>query len=214
MAGEDAQNASDSEPEAPLVQLPADILADPTATGSMSDEPPEDWGAGQGNVFEPDVVSMTSQMDPVAAARASLLEDAARARAVLGGSAPTPQPATPHPVQSVNPRGNRAPDIRQALARAASLPNTTKYRSRVVIGAAWQFDGQLHLAPDWVDRNWAAWDDGPAVEIPNAGLVHKAEWLVVQNVLADDGSLAYEEIKIYPDATFRALFMPEPLNAA
>lgn len=195
----------------PLVQLPPAAYDDLRAPqGAFSDDPPEGWGTGQGNVAAPDPV--TSQLDPVAAARQSLLEDAARAR---GGNAPPPEPTT----AVAAPRaGNRAPDIRRALALAAALPNTTKWRSRVTIGAAWQYDGRLHLAPDWVDRNWAAWDDGPAIEVPDVGLVRKGQWIVVQQVENEDGTLAHEDLKVYDDTTFRSLFMAdgeqETANAA
>jgi hypothetical protein len=191
----------------PFVRLPAEAFSDLVAapTASFSDEPPEGWGTGQGNVQVQDYASSQS-LDPVAAARASLLEDAARA---TGGSA-VHAPTTPVPV---TPRGSRAPDIRMALARAAALPNSTRYRSRVTVGAAWQYDGQLHLAPDWVSREWAAYDNGPAIEVPEVGLVRKGQWIVSQDVLGDDGTVAFSEIKVYPDDVFRSLFMLESPHA-
>lgn len=212
-------SAEDLPPE-PLVRMPAEAFSDLTVPqGAFSDEPPPGWGqgygnvngpisnadreavgTGEGNVNAPDPSPEPS--DPVSQARASLLADAARA---AGGNAPQPKPAP----QVISRAGNRAPDIRQALARAAQLPDSTKWRSRVTIGSAWQFDGQLHLAPDWVDRNWAAWEDGPALNVPDVGIVKKDQWIVVQQVLDDHGGLAYEEIKVYPDGTFRSLFMPE-----
>jgi len=179
---------------APLVKLPADAYADLVApTGTFSDDPPPGW------VDEP---ASSQDLDPVAAARASLLEDAARA---LGGDAAPPAPATAVPVTR---RGSRAPDIRQALARAAASSEATRYRSRVTIGAAWQYDGRLHSAPLWIDRNWLAYDEGPALSIPDVGLVRKDQWLVMQDVLNDDESVAFSELKIYDDGVFRSLFMP------
>ena len=136
----------------------------------------------------------------MASARASLRADAARA---LGGEA-TPPPTTSVPVTS---RGSRAPDIRQALARAAASPNATKYRSRVTIGAAYQYDGRLHQAPDWVDRNWAAYDEGPAINVPDIGIVRAGQWIVTQEVLDDEGRVSFTELKVYDDGVFKSLFM-------
>lgn len=191
----------------PLVRLPPEAFDDLrlSPAAAFSDDPPEGWGSGQGNVLTPDPVQAV--LDPVAEARRSLLEDAARA----SGGAPAPAPTTP---VAVTRRGSSAPDIRQALARAAARPNTTQYRSRVTVGSAWQYDGALHTAPDWVDRNWAAYEDGPAINVPDIGIVKKNQWIVVQQVLDDHGVVDFTELKVYDDAVFRSLFMPvEPVNA-
>ena len=167
---------------------------------SFSDDPPEGWGTGQGNVLAEDPLS--SQADPVAAARASLLEDAARA----SGMAPAAGIETPQPITQ---RGSRVPEIRQALARAATLPDAARYRSRITVGAAYRYDGKLHQAPDYIDRNWAAWDDGPAISVPDVGIVRQGQWIVIQKVLNDQGTVDYEELKVYDDQVFRSLFMVE-----
>lgn len=191
----------DAAEEGPLVRLPSEVFETPQIPqGAFSDDPPEGWGSGEGNVADPDPV--TSQLDPVAEARRSLLEDAARA---AGGGA---QPVPPSTTQPVTSRGSRVPEIRQALARAAAHA-TVRYRSRVTIGAAYQYDGQLHLAPDFIDRNWAAWEDGPAINVPDVGIVKKGQWIVIQRVLDDRGETDFEEIKVYDDGVFRSLFMVE-----
>lgn len=191
-------------PEAPepLITLPAAAYDDLRAVqGAFSDDPPEGWGTGSGNVSAPDPV--TTSLDAVSEARRSLLEDAARAR---GGNAPPPEPTTAR----LEPRaGNRAPDIRRALALAAAEPSNQKWRSRVTIGAAWQYDGQLHKAPPWVDRNWAAWDDGPAINVPDVGMVRKGQWIVMQYIEGEHGGTAFEELKVYDDLVFRSLFVSE-----
>src|SRR5262249_15009145 len=101
----------------PLVSLdPAaydDLLP---VKGSFSDDPPADW--------TDDDDPVTAQLDPVAAARKSLLEDAARARNV----APAASANVAVPVQR---RGSRIPEIRQALSRAARVSAGTRYRSRI-----------------------------------------------------------------------------------
>lgn len=197
---EPASTAPEPLPEAPapLVTLGADAYADlvPPA-GTFSDEPPPDW-------VEP--VTSPQVSDPVAAARASLQADAARA---LGGETAQAPTATV-PVQR---KGSGAPDIRQALARAAASRNNTRYRSRITVGMAYQYDGKLHQAPDWVDRNWAAWDEGPAINVPDVGIVRSGQWIVTQSVLNNDETVNFTEIKVYDDDVFKSLFMAEPADA-
>jgi hypothetical protein len=204
--GDGVVGVSPQEPPAapePLVRLPTEVFREPAVpAGAFSDDPPEGWGSGEGNVLAEDPV--TSQLDPVAAARASLLEDAARAS---GGAAPASAP-TSIPVQ----RGSRVPEIRQALARAAAMPDARRYRSRITVGAAYQFDGRLHVAPAWVSREWAAYEDGPAINVPEVGIVKAGQWIVSQDVLDDDGGVSYSEIKVYDDGVFRSLFMVEAGN--
>lgn len=191
--------------EEPTITLPPEAFAVPEVHGSFSDDPPEGWGTGVGNVS---VDPVTSQLDPVAAARASLLEDAARA---TGGSV---QPTAPTTTVPVTRRGSRVPEIRQALARAAQHPSATRYRSRVTIGAAYQYDGKLHLAPDFIDRNWAAWEDGPAINVPEVGIVKQGQWIVIQEVLDDAGAVNFTELKVYDDHVFRSLFMEADPNGS
>jgi hypothetical protein len=194
---EPASTAPEPVPEqpAPLIHLGADAYADLVQpSGTFSDEPPPDW-------VEP--VSSPQVSDPVAAARESLQADAARA---LGGETAK----APTVVVQVTRKSAGASDIRQALARAAASKNSKKYRSRVTIGMAYQYDGKLHQAPDWVDRNWAAWDEGPAINVPDVGIVRSGQWIVTQSVLNNDETVNFTEIKVYDDSVFQGLFMAEP----
>lgn len=188
----------------PTVALPVELFDDdPTPKGVFSDDPPEGWGAGDGNVLSPDPV--TSQLSPEAlGARQSLLEDAARASTTAKGGDVSPRPGGS---VSVAARAATAPDIRQALARAAAAPEARRYRSRISVSAAYQYDGRLHQAPEWVDRNWAAYDHGPAIDVPDVGTVRMGQWIVLQNVLDDDGGIGLQDIKVYDDGVFRSLFM-------
>lgn len=146
----------------------------------------------------------------VEAARASLREDAARAKiaARIRGQAPPPAEDTP-----VRPLPNRSGAVRSALGAAPTDADGT-YTSRIAIGTAYRFDGQLRSAPEWVDRNWLSYDQGPALAIPDVGSLKQGQWLVVQNVMEDDGVVAWQELKIYDDHTFRNLFMPVRKAAA
>src|SRR6478735_5583876 len=42
-------------------------------------------------------------------------------------------------------------------------PMVTKKKSAA---DTYTFDGDVHSAPDWVDRNWSGFDGGPALHVP------------------------------------------------
>lgn len=164
--------------------------------------------------MDPNMVDPRHDQKVVAANRQSLQEDAARAKAaaIRAGAAPPATATTP-----VRPKANSAHDAREALAGALAA-DPMAYRSRVTVAAAYRFDGRVREAPEYIDRNWISYDAthprGPALAVPGVGTVKVGEWLVVQNVLNDDESVAFGEFKIYPDDQFRNLFMPSaPSNA-
>lgn len=104
-----------------------------------------------------------------------------------------------------SPRGRPSPPS----ALINQIPTDVKFRSRIAVGAAYRYDGRLHSAPDWIDRNWAAYEEGPALNVPDVGIVKRGQWVVVQHVLGRDGKPEWTEIKVYDDDVFAHLFMPE-----
>jgi hypothetical protein len=149
----------------------------------------------------------------VSAARASLLEDADRSRALQAARGAPPEPSVPTGAPrrpNADLAVQRALHTHEAASRlASSLPSDQTYRSRVSVSTAYRYDGAVRSAPEFIDRNWMAYDNGgPALNIPNVGLLHVGEWLVIQDILDDDGSIALTEFKIYDDDTFHGMFMP------
>lgn len=206
---------TDEEPDVfpETIELGADAFADmvPAAPGVMSDEEPE--GFEPNPPADPDA---REQWERERIAK-SLRDDAAHAARVSGAqsqnrealrrtegnfSAGTGNTGSTH-VPSRPPA-----EVRRMLAEAQKV-QPSKWRSRIAVGMAYQYNGELHKAPEFIDRNWAAYDNGPALNIPGAGIVRRGQWVVVQNVLNEDDTVAHSEIKVYDDAVFRSLFVPD-----
>jgi len=108
-------------------------------------------------------------------------------------------------------------------------PIHRKYESRITIVDAWQYPGTLSQAPDWIDRNWAAWADydqlrglepGPALRVPTHGegyreaLCRIGDFVARQEVklLADiPGEI---KLEVWEKEQFERLFIPAEPAAA
>lgn len=223
--------------EEPLIRLGPDAYSDLTPVhGAFSDDPPEDWVDNhpesdpvQQQLYDPTSEAHLRAYAPIpqsassgepqlsAEARASLQQDAAAAQAHLARQRPlTAQSLIPLATRegggvksSLPLPPSNADEVRKALAQGVADGTSARYRSRISVGAAYQYDGKLHAAPAWLDRNWAAYEDGPALNIPDVGIVKKGQWVAVQSVLNTDEEVEFSEIKVYDDVVFKSLFMPE-----
>jgi hypothetical protein len=136
-------------------------------------------------------------LDPLRLQRSRIFEDQRDPEAeptLPGLTLPTPPPAPVLP----------------SLAKLPIVPNK-RYATRVDVIEAYQFDNQLHKAPDWVDRNWLAYHDGPVIDVPQSPPmppVHckVGDWIVYQERMNEDGSPMMRELVVYPDQAFRLLF--------
>lgn len=94
------------------------------------------------------------------------------------------------------------------------------YEARITIVDAWQYPGNLVKAPEWVDRNWAAYADydelrdikpGPALRIPLANgttaLARIDDYVARQEVkLTRD--VAEIRLEVWPREQFERMFLP------
>jgi len=94
------------------------------------------------------------------------------------------------------------------------------YEARITIVDAWQYPGNLVKAPEWIDRNWAAYADhdpvreiepGPALRVPlpsgvNA-MVRIGDYVARQEVRVTK-ELSDIRLEVWPAEQFEKLFMP------
>lgn len=76
-------------------------------------------------------------------------------------------------------------------------PEELRYEPRVSIVSAYRFQGQVHLAPTWVDRNWIGYDDGPVLRVctpdgVDIGCAKVGDWIVSQDVKVDKPGGGFE----------------------
>ena len=116
-----------------------------------------------------------------------------------------------------------APSVIDGLnARAASPDrgNHVHYESRISIVDAWQYPGSLRDAPDWVDKNWAAYGDydpireieaGPALRVPLpsgvTALVRIGDYVARQEVKITR-DIADVRLEVWAQEQFEKLFYP------
>jgi hypothetical protein len=140
-------------------------------------------------------------------------------------SPPAPQPAPPEedPTPAVPTPGNEPypgyPD--KDPPAKPQPPAAVRYESRIVIVDAWRYPGSLKLAPDWIDRNWAAFadtydivrkiDPGPALRVPT---VHGSDALcrigdyVAKQTVKLSADIEEERIEVWEAEQFMRLFLP------
>lgn len=118
----------------------------------------------------------------------------------------------------------------KALPDPSGKDEIVKWAARIEVLQAYKFDGVLHSAPKWIDRNWLAWDEGsftegaqrdagPALNVSRAdgshvGMVRKGDYVCRQNTTVDDpnapGGLRMlpDHLAVIPAAEFERLFRP------
>ena len=143
--------------------------------------------------------------------------------------------ANANPLQSTPESLNRLNELRRdvhAKQRSGvthplpTLPtgNLTRYESRIRIAEAWQYTGELASAPAWIDRSWAAWDDGdgsrpqgPALRVPTASsqtgdkLCRRGDYIVRQEVTLALGVDPDLQIEVWAKDEFERFFLPQRL---
>lgn len=76
-----------------------------------------------------------------------------------------PHAETPYDQQIVKPEGPVAAPAADPATEVGTFirpGEVTRYENRIHMVDAYRFDGRLHAAPDWIDRNWLASADGAA----------------------------------------------------
>jgi len=99
----------------------------------------------------------------------------------------------------------------------------SRYRQRIRIIEAWQYNGRLADAPAWVDRNWAAWGDydplrkidaGPAVKVPTApngpAAVARIGDYIVQQEVAVTEDISDVRVEVWAREQFEKFFLSVP----
>jgi hypothetical protein len=95
------------------------------------------------------------------------------------------------------------------------------YTSRIEVIEAFQYDGNLRDAPDFIDRNWVGWDTTPILRVPRPSnpdgepaVCRIGDYVVRQSVTLLAGVPAEERLEVWPKADFERLFIPKRNNNA
>ena len=101
-----------------------------------------------------------------------------------------------------------------------------RYAARIEILQAYQFDGRLYDAPDWVDKNWLSWveadnfgrEAGPSLDVMDGrrsvGTARKGDWVVRQTTTMDDKhsptglTTVHDHLAVIPRDEFTRLYLP------
>lgn len=124
---------------------------------------------------------------------------------IAGDTSPAEAPA---PLQTVSVDGS---DPGRTAGHAMKIEPPAKsrltFKARVKIVDAYHYRGPLTGAPDWVDRNWIGYSDGPVLKLPDGRIVRWGEWLVIESY--EDAPEATPGITIYSDEIMRRLYIIE-----
>jgi hypothetical protein len=101
----------------------------------------------------------------------------------------------------------------------ANPTRAVTYQSRIRVIDAWQYGGNLKDAPDFVDRNWAGWDDTPILRVPHYArpdgepvICRVMDYVVRQEVKLAEGMPTMERVEVWPKEEFERLFIPHRIN--
>lgn len=97
-----------------------------------------------------------------------------------------------------------------------------RYEARIQILEAYQYPGNLKGAPDWVDRNWAAYasdydplrgiEPGPALRVPTRSgenvLCRPGDYVVTQSVTLMHGIEPDIVVEVWSRESFEKNFLP------
>jgi len=100
--------------------------------------------------------------------------------------------------------------------------NEKHYEARISIVDAFQYQGNLKDAPEWIDRNWAAYADnydpvrelepGPALRVPtyrgDTVLCRKGDYVAQQEVRLTSNLPGEVKIEVWEQQQFERLFIP------
>ena len=95
-----------------------------------------------------------------------------------------------------------------------------RWLQRIVVLDAYQFDGHVQTAPQWVDRNWLMFSDaaknevgvGTVLNVPGIGDCRVGDYIVLQDVLEEDGARV-SKVEIYKRQDFERLFISTDAGA-
>lgn len=130
-----------------------------------------------------------------------------------------PPPAADDPIEKLN---EKRKEIHSAQRNPFPTPSTIRYESRIRIVEAWQYNGRLAEAPQYVDRSWAAWGEydeerklepGPALRVPLNGpvpekLCRKGDYVVRQEVVIALGLEPDVRLEVWRQDDFEKFFLP------
>lgn len=108
-------------------------------------------------------------------------------------------------------KGKTVPTVGKPAKLKNGVPpraNSYGWVSRIQVTEVYKFDGQVHKAPDWIDRNWGAYDDGPTLYIPEIQQTARVGDFVVRQDVSVDATSAVSRLAIYTEQMFNQLFMP------
>jgi hypothetical protein len=122
--------------------------------------------------------------------------------------------ATPDPAPGTGP-APQTPDTH-------AVPGLTTYQSRIRIVEAWRYPGTFRDAPEFIDRNWAAYGDydderkieaGPCLRLPantptGEKLARKGDYVVRQEIQLTSDLPGDIEVDVWPAEQFERLFIP------
>jgi hypothetical protein len=103
-----------------------------------------------------------------------------------------------------------------------TLTGLTTYQSRIRIVEAWRYPGSFKDAPEFIDRNWAAYagyDDerkieaGPCLRLPantptGEKLARRGDYVVRQEIQLASNLPGDIEVDVWPAEQFERLFIP------
>jgi hypothetical protein len=128
--------------------------------------------------------------------------------------APVAAPARPSHVPAIAAAPDRA---HEPVARTADpRPGVVSYVQRVTVTEAYQFNGRVQSAPEFVDRNWLSFDEvskeetgvGIVLELPGIGICRIGDYIVRQSVLMDDTGYSIDRVAVYSKDNFEKMFLP------
>lgn len=119
----------------------------------------------------------------------------ANAETFASASLPVPPGAPPRPasVPAVSP-GDRP------------VVAAGQYVQRITINEVYIFDGAVHRAPAWVDRNWLGYEEGVALVIPEIGVAHVGD-VVALTTVQIGGGRSEPRMQIYEREEFDKQFL-------
>lgn len=192
------------------------VAADPTTAVSPQDAhtisarqmPPQGH-----SIAEVTLAYDPSEVPPQAAARQAdqLADDVSRLAQRVAKTKPLPTKG----LAAKNPN----PGLDGEILGPDLSTRAVRYEQRIQVLDAFQYPGHLSDAPDWVDRNWAAYGDwdpvrnieaGPALRVPlengYAALARPGDYVVFQQIKLD-ARRSDQRVEVWPKESFEKIFL-------
>jgi hypothetical protein len=115
------------------------------------------------------------------------------------------------------------PQVPMAVRDAVAAAPVHRYEQRIRVIEAYRFDGNVRVAPGWIDRNWIAYADpvyeggallkpgGAALNVPTSKgrdeVARIGDYVVKQEVTLVAG-VVDEQLEVWPAHEFERVFIP------